>query len=187
MQSPFPRRQFNIVPPKPRSSALETVSSRTNPGSPQGSEHEHTPPRRAVDGQESKGLPSEWDEWDEEWDEEDEGWDDEWEDSTLELSDSNPEEFDGIFDMERHITLEEPEMVCDETLDMVATSDTEPEQNSWSIFSLPALRLVWGKCLVSHHQKGLQGRNTPLHRASRTIFKQAYRRGTAHAVGVWVN
>ena len=185
IQSLFPRRHFNIDPPKERKPALEIVSSRTNPGSPQASEH--TPPRQAVGGQESKGLPVEWEEeWEEEWDGEwDEECDEEWEDGRLEFGDSRPKDVDGILGMERYITLEELEIACDETLGMTDTSQTEPEPNSCLIFSSPALRLVWGESLVSNHQQDLQGRNTCLQSASRIIFKQARRRGTAHAVGVW--
>jgi hypothetical protein len=146
IQSLFPRRQFDMHPPKERKSAPETASSRAraNPASPQGLEH--TPPRQAVDEKESEGLPVEWDEeWDEEWEEE---CDEEWEDGRLDLGDSNPEECDRILDMKRHITLKELEMACNESLGMVATSDTEPKQNSCPTFSSDALRLVWGDRLV---------------------------------------
>jgi hypothetical protein len=137
---------MQLDPPKERNSALEIVSSQANPASPQWSEHRTdmvaTSPWKGVDEQESEGLPIEWDE--------------DWEHGNYDFGDSSLKEFDGIFDIKRHITLEQREMTDDNTLDMVATSDTEPEQHKRPALRSPALRLVW-EGSVSNHQQGSQG------------------------------
>jgi hypothetical protein len=168
----FARRQISNDLPRERKSSLEIVSSPANRTSPRWSEHRTdvviTSTTEAVDEEESKDLPFEWDE--------------EREHGIYGVGYSRAEKFDHILDMEPYITSVGREMADDETLDIAATSNTEPEQT----FSSPALRLVWGT-FVPHRQGGLQGPNTPLWGAARIIFEQSYRKGTAHAVGVWAN
>lgn len=168
VQSLLGRRQSGNDPPKHAKSALEIVSSRASRSPPHSSEHQ-TDVTEAVEEQESEGLSLEWDE--------------EWEPGRFDFGESNPEELDDILDIEGHITLQERDMTCVETLDTV---DAEPEQNSCPTFSSPALQLVWKGC-VPHHKGGLQGPNTAVWGATRIVFEQSYRSGTAHAVGIWAN
>jgi hypothetical protein len=71
----------------------------------------------------------------------------------------------------------DPGDVEDEHLDTIGSPN----------FGSPALQLVWGR-LMSHHQRISQGQNmTNLRRAALITFGPSYGRGTAHAIGLWVN